>query len=97
GTDATADHHYFVDANNGNVVWHYDALPQDAIGKGEYSGLVSFPTLFESNVYRLQDLVRGANPSVPQYHGDFTADMRHQTSCNPLENCIETDADNTWG
>lgn len=45
GTEKTARHFYFIDARNGSVVWHYDALAHaDRIGTGFtlYSGRVNF-------------------------------------------------------
>lgn len=45
GTDATARHFYFIEAQKGDVVWHYDNL-QKAEGYGLYTpGKVAFPTL----------------------------------------------------
>jgi Zn-dependent metalloprotease len=45
GTAQTARHFYFIDAHNGSVVWHYNALAHaDRIGTGFtlYSGRVNF-------------------------------------------------------
>src|SRR5947199_193678 len=86
----TQNHMYFIDANSGSVVWHYDAMPSDADGKSQYSGLVHFPTV-QPSLYRMQDPMRGAGQSNGN-QGDFTADLRNQTGCSGiLENCMETD------
>lgn len=62
GTDATAHHQYFINAKDGSVVWHFDALPHGT-GFSLYSGGVSINTesvfSFPFNRYRLRDTARG--------------------------------------
>ena len=62
GTDATAHHQYFINAKDGSVVWHFDALPHGT-GFSLYSGGVSINTesafVFPFNRYRLRDTARG--------------------------------------
>ena len=102
GTDATADHLYFIDANNGVVVWHYNNLQSDGIGRSQYSGDVSIRTIPEGGTNRLQDYTRGA--TAPDNHGNYTVDYQHY-ELNPVEKrppqpisyYIVTDPDNTWG
>ncbi|MGI9105892.1 MAG: M4 family metallopeptidase [Pyrinomonadaceae bacterium] len=47
GTDATARHWYFVNAHDGSIVWHYDAMNRGA-GQSLYSGYVSIPSDYYS-------------------------------------------------
>lgn len=58
GTAATARHQYFVDANNGNIVWHFNSI-DTGIGYSLYSGTVSIDTFqFQTNVFRLTSFGR---------------------------------------
>ncbi len=45
-------HQYFVDANTGSIVWHYDSIP-DATGYSLYSGTVDIPTRYSNGAFRL--------------------------------------------
>ncbi len=45
-------HQYFIDAHNGNVVWHYDSIPS-ATGYSLYSGTVDIPTRYSNGAFRL--------------------------------------------
>ncbi len=40
GTDATANHQYFINAIDGQVVWHFDSLPKNGIWQSLYHGQV---------------------------------------------------------
>ncbi|PYS58964.1 MAG: hypothetical protein DMF74_22435 [Acidobacteria bacterium] len=92
----------FIDANNGVVVWHYNNLQSDGIGRSQYSGDVSIRTIPEGGTNRLQDYTRGA--TAPDNHGNYTVDYQHY-ELNPVEKrppqpisyYIVTDPDNTWG
>jgi Zn-dependent metalloprotease len=84
GTDATAHHQYFVDANDGSIVWNYDSLPHDdTIGTGNslYSGTVQIHTDRVNGVYEMRDNTRGGM-FVVQGGGPGT---------------LLTDSDNVWG
>ncbi len=87
GTAATAHHKYFIDANNGSVVWHYNDMHSTAAtgsGRSLYSGTVSIGTDYTSSTYYLRDLNRGSM---------LTYTMRNTTSSG----YYLTDADNIWG
>jgi len=60
GTDATARHAYYVDANDGHIVWHYDAMAYNGTGNSEYSGQVSLPARYTNGQYYMQDATRAA-------------------------------------
>jgi thermolysin len=45
-------HHYFVDADTGGIVWHYDSIPS-ATGYSLYSGTVSIPTRYSNGAFRM--------------------------------------------
>lgn len=96
GTDATAHHEYFIDANSGAVAFYYDSLPHEfeakpqlvaatGTGKSLYSGTVSIGTDLVSGVYNMRDTTRG---------NMYTTDMKNRTSGNGT---TFTDSDNTWG
>lgn len=77
GTDATAHHQYFINAQDGSVAWHFDALPHGT-GYGLYTGgpvfiqtrqTFKFPLFY----YSLIDDTRG---------GAETRDMNDGTSGN---------------
>src|SRR5262245_11907906 len=76
GTDATAHHQYFVNAQDGSIAWSYDSLPHDdVVGTGQslYSGIVVIHTDLSGGVYNLRDLTRG---------GLYTTDMANQKKGN---------------
>lgn len=62
GTDATAHHQYFINAKDGSIVWHFDALPHGT-GYSLYSGTVGINTeatfSFPFFHYALRDSARG--------------------------------------
>lgn len=62
GTTATAHHQYFINAKNGSVVWHFDALPHGT-GHSLYSGAQTINTessfSFPLFTYRMRDNARG--------------------------------------
>jgi thermolysin len=45
-------HQYFIDANTGRIVWHYDSIPS-ATGYSLYSGTVDIPTRYSNGAFRL--------------------------------------------
>jgi Zn-dependent metalloprotease len=45
-------HQYFVDANTGGIVWHYDSIPSGT-GYSLYSGTVSIPTTYSNGAFRM--------------------------------------------
>lgn len=95
GTEKTARHFFFVEANNGSVVWHYDNLQhQISTGWGYslYSGTVSFRTYRLYTAYYLQDNTKCV--SCP-YQPSWTSDMRNATGTGNGNYFI--DADNVWG
>jgi Zn-dependent metalloprotease len=84
GTDATAHHQYFVDANDGSIAWYYDSLlHDDAIGTGNslYSGAIQLHTDRVNGIYEMRDNTRGGM-FVVQGGGPGT---------------LLTDSDNVWG
>lgn len=64
GTEATAAHHYFVSAQDGQIVWHYNNMPHGT-GRGLYSGNVGVPSVYVppsglfGATYQMRDLGRG--------------------------------------
>ncbi len=64
GTDATAAHQYFVNAQDGQIVWHYNSMPHGT-GRGLYSGYVGVPSVYVppsglfGATYQMRDLARG--------------------------------------
>jgi Zn-dependent metalloprotease len=97
----TARHFYFVDAKNGNIVWHYDNMqsqygPTVGTGYSLYSGTVSFNTYRPFTVYYLQDNYKcpGCLP-YPGQNPSYTMDMRNQTNIG--NGNFFVDADNFWG
>jgi thermolysin len=96
GTEATAHHHYFVDATNGAIVLHYNSLAHqrparpsfsEAIGIGNslYSGEVPLYTDRSRRSYVLRDPTRG---------GMYTNDLREGVFGIGLP---LVDRDNIWG
>lgn len=76
---------YFIDAETGAVVMHYDNL-QTATGNSLYDGTVSFTTSQAGGLFYLQD--------VGRKHGTFECP---QLSCPTLESLGRyTDSDNIW-
>ncbi|MBS1811870.1 MAG: M4 family metallopeptidase [Acidobacteria bacterium] len=71
GTDATAHHQYFINAKDGSVVWHFDALPHGT-GYSLYSGAQAINTesafSFPFLNYRMRDTSRG-NAEVRDMNG----------------------------
>lgn len=62
GTDATANHQYFVNAKDGSIVWHYNAI-EHGTGFSLYSGGVTINTQpvfsFPFYNYLMRDTARG--------------------------------------
>ena len=52
-----ARHFYFIDAQNGSVVWDYNAL-EEGTGHGLYAGTVGIGTYFNGSTFELRDLAR---------------------------------------
>lgn len=101
GTEKTARHFYFVDAKNGNIVWHYDNLQKQygvTVGTGYsfYSGTVNFYTYRPFTVFYLQDNFKcpGCLPN-PGPNPSYTMDMRNQTSVG--SGYFFIDQNNIWG
>ena len=66
GTDATARHFYYIDANDGHVITHFDAMMYDnGVGYSQHSGGPNSPVTIQTRLvngqYYLQDPSRGAN------------------------------------
>jgi len=91
GTAATARHFYYIDANDGHVVWHYNALTtvDDGTGNSLYSGTVAVATRQVNNQYWLQDSARGipdpdaspdpnTNDQTVLQSGSWTTDFLNQ-------------------
>ncbi|MEW6737576.1 MAG: M4 family metallopeptidase [Acidobacteriota bacterium] len=72
---------YFIDANNGRVVWNYDNL-QTATGVSLYSGTVNINTLQVGSTFYMEDTTRRQG----------TFDFRNGTS-SPFR---FTDTNNVW-
>jgi zinc metalloprotease ZmpA len=64
-----ARHFYFIDAQNGSVVWDYNDL-EEGTGHGLYAGTVSIGTLFNGSTFEMRDL--GRNIVTRDY---FTGDI----------------------
>ncbi|CAN5206779.1 hypothetical protein BH20ACI1_BH20ACI1_24730 [soil metagenome] len=101
GTENAARHFYFVNAKNGNIVWHYDNLqkqygPTIGTGYSLYSGTVTFNTYRPFTVYYLQDNYKCPGcASYPGPNPSYTMDMRNQT--NVGNGYFFVDQDNLWG
>src|SRR5439155_6245130 len=61
GTDAMGRYFYYVDANDGHIVWKYNGLTTVNNGSSVYSGAVTIPTRAVDGQTWLQDSIRGAN------------------------------------
>jgi Zn-dependent metalloprotease len=92
GTEATGRHRYFVDARDGRIVWHYDAMAHGT-GKSLYSGTVDIRTKFQPgdrirlDKYLLQDDTRGNLRVI---------DARGQTP-GFFPGPVMTDSNDVWG
>jgi len=81
GTNATGRHFYYVDANDGHVAWHYNALTEiDGTGNSLYSGTVTIPTRQVNNQYWLQDPSRGNTGNGDVNTTDSSLDQSTQTT-----------------
>ncbi|MBS1812930.1 MAG: M4 family metallopeptidase [Acidobacteria bacterium] len=95
GTEATAAHQYFVNAQDGQIVWHYNALPHGT-GRSLYSGTVPVasayvpPSGLFGAYYQMRDLGRG-NSSTTNMNGGTT------TANNIFYNSFDTWGDGTTG
>ena len=93
GTEATAAHQYFVNAENGVIEWHYNPIGH-ATGVSQYSGTVSIPTTLAllsdgKTLYRMWDKTRG---------GIFTTDMRNtMDGTGTVQGALFSNATNYWG
>ncbi len=101
GTKNTARHFYFVNAKNGEIVWHYDNLQRQAVTVGTgyslYSGTVNFRTtrpLF--TLYWMEDRTKCPNCNIGYSTGDssYTEDMRNGTG---TDGYTIFDEDNIYG
>ncbi|HEX4948501.1 MAG TPA: M4 family metallopeptidase [Blastocatellia bacterium] len=78
GTEATAAHQYFVNAQDGQIVWHYNALPHGT-GYSLYSGTVPVPSTYvpPSGIfgayYQMRDPGRGGSTTTNMNNGTATA------------------------
>lgn len=70
GTEATAHHQYFIGANNGQVMWHYNSLPQIGVGESLYHGRVRVPTSYDYGRY-----VLAANGTIFLMNSQNTTDL----------------------
>jgi len=88
GTDATANHQYFIHAQDGSVAFHYNQMDTaHAIGTGNslYSGTVTISTDLVDTGYELRDTTRGNLTTVDlNNHGGG-------------KGRVFTDNDNVWG
>lgn len=87
GTDKTGRYEYFINANNGSVVWSYnnmDTVAATGSGRSLYSGTVTLNTDNTSGTYYLRDLTRASM---------LTYTMRNGTTSG----YYLTDTDNVWG
>ena len=84
-----ADHFYFINARNGDVVWHYNNI-QTGQGRGLYSGTTFISTIFQSGFFRMRDPSR-SNGVLCGLPGIITSDTP-SGFCMPF-----TDADDIWG
>ena len=79
GTNATGRHFYYVDANDGHVVWHYNALTEiDSTGNSFYSGTVTLASRQVNSQYWLQDPTRGSNGNADANTSDSSLDQSTQ-------------------
>ena len=75
GTNATAQHQYFVNAQDGSIVWHYDSMSHEGLGQSLYSGVVGVPTtqvskMFQLPYYEMADDGRGSSRVTDMGNGD---------------------------
>jgi thermolysin len=99
GTRNTARHFYFIDAQKGEIIWHYDNLQtQLSVGTGYtlYSGTVNFYTFRVFTLYYLQDNTKcpGCLPN-PGFNPSYTMTMNNQT--NPNNGQFFANPTNIWG
>jgi Zn-dependent metalloprotease len=78
GTEATAAHQYFVNAQDGQIVWHYNAMPHGS-GRSLYAGTVPVPSTYvpPSGIfgayYQMRDAGRGSSTTTNMNGGTTTA------------------------
>ena len=77
GSEAMGRHFYYVDANDGHIVWNYNALTT-INGNSLYSGQVTFPTRPVVDKFWIQDTTRGANGLADPNTTDATFDTATQ-------------------
>lgn len=84
GTDATGSYQYFINAQDGQVVWHYNAMPQETTnikqtGRSLYSGQVTINTqseatptqrFFGTGNYKLVDGLHGGPTTNEMSNGN---------------------------
>jgi len=86
-TDAMGRYFYYVDANDGHIVWNYNGLTT-VNGHSQYSGDVNIPTRSVNGQYWMQDTSRGVpGPNAPPdpnttnqtilQSGNWTSDANH--------------------
>ena len=86
-TDAMGRYSYYVDANDGHIVWNYNGLTT-VNGHSQYSGDVNIPTRSVNGQYWMQDTSRGVpDPNAPPdpnttnqtilQSGNWTSDASH--------------------
>lgn len=95
GTDATAAHQYFVNAQDGQITWHYNAMPHGT-GQSLYSGTVAVPSTYVppsglfGAYYQMRDPGRGGSTTTNMNSGTTTAN-------NIFYNSFDTWGDGTTG
>jgi thermolysin len=77
GTDAMGRYFYYVDANDGHIVWNYNAMTT-INGNSQYSGQVTIPTRIVNGQYWMQDTTRGANGIIDKNISDGNFDQATQ-------------------
>ena len=66
-------HQYFVDANTGSIVWHYDSIPSGT-GYSLYNGTVTIPTLYSNGSFRMTATNHGSSTTRDNQSGSIYVD-----------------------
>ena len=71
-TTGTAQHQYFVNAQDGSIVWHYDSVEHlTGTGHSLYRGTVGLSTSYRVPFYNLSDPERGYSSVTDAQYGTF--------------------------
>jgi thermolysin len=104
GTEATATHEYFVGAQDGRIVWHFDSMAKDGPGQSLYNGTVNVPTVYVPGGgivaagYKMEDAGHGNSTALEANGRPFeSADQNHVWGDGTTNNDESAAVDAQWG